>query len=222
MESGRFSEPLRCRLETQGMTPAAADNIDQHDPNQHNSEQRSDDLTDQQLVAALNGGEITAFEQLYFRHRDWVLRLALRFTGHHDDAQDVVQETFAYFVRKFPGFQLTASLTTFFYPAVKHLSMTARRKRLRSTGGDEQLDLICETTDHSEGQRDEMSASLATLSDAHREILLMRFVDEMTQPEIAAALNVPLGTVKSRLHHAILAAKELPAFASEGENQQRH
>ena len=97
MESGRFSEPLRCRLETQGMTPAAADNIDQHDPDQHNTEQRSDDLTDQQLVAALNGGEITAFEQLYFRHRDWVLRLALRFTGHHDDAQDVVQETFAYF-----------------------------------------------------------------------------------------------------------------------------
>jgi RNA polymerase sigma-70 factor, ECF subfamily len=216
VKSERFSEPLRCRLETQGMKPASADNRDQHDP-----DHRSDDLTDQQLVASLNGGDVTAFEQLYFRHRDWVLRLAQRFTGHHDDAQDVVQETFAYFIRKFPGFQLTASLTTFFYPAVKHLSMTARRKRLRSTGGDEQLDLICETTDHNSGQRDEMSAALTSLSDAHREILLMRFVDEMTQPEIAAALDVPLGTVKSRLHHAILAAKELPEFASEREDRKR-
>ena len=52
--------------------------------------------------------------------------------------------------------------------------------------------------------------ALIRLSDAHREILLMRFVDEMTQPEIAAALDVPLGTVKSRLHHAMLAIRQSP------------
>jgi RNA polymerase sigma-70 factor (ECF subfamily) len=61
-----------------------------------------------------------------------------------------------------------------------------------------------------------MEQSLASLSDVHREILLMRFVDDMTQPEIAAALDLPLGTVKSRLHHAILAARQLPGMMDAG------
>ena len=72
------------------------------------------------------------------------------------------------------------------------------------------MPLIAEPQVASGSDRSDMEQSLASLSDAHREILLMRFVDEMTQPEIAAALDLPLGTVKSRLHHAILAARQLP------------
>jgi RNA polymerase sigma-70 factor (ECF subfamily) len=163
----------------------------------------SDNRTDQQLVDAINRGDGDAFEVLYYRHRDWTMRLAMRFTGHHADALDVLQETFAYLARKFPGFVLTASLTTFLYPAVRNFSIAARKKRVRSSGGDDQLPLIVEPTAAS-SDREDMTVSLRNLSDAHREVLLMRFVDEMTQPEIAAALDLPLGTVKSRLHHAIV------------------
>ena len=46
----------------------------------------------------------------------------------------MLQETFAYVLRKFPGFQLTASMTTFLYPVVKHLALAARRKRVRMAG----------------------------------------------------------------------------------------
>lgn len=170
-----------------------------------------DDRTDLQLVEALNLGQAAAFEVLYFRHRDWVMRLAERFTGHHDDALDVLQETFAYFARKFPGFELTAALTTFLYPAVKNFSIAARRKRQRSVNGsDIALSLIPESSASESSDRDEWTRVLASLSDSHREILLMRFVDEMTQPEIASALDVPLGTVKSRLHHAITAVRQSP------------
>ncbi len=175
----------------------------------------NDDQTDLQLVHAIDGGDMDAFETLYYRHRDWVLRLALRFTRHNDDALDVLQETFAYLVRKFPGFRLTSRLTTFLYPAVKNFSITARRKRLRSCGGDDELLLIAEPVQNVAAGRNELAQSLAALSDAHREILLMRFVDEMTQPEIAAALELPLGTVKSRLHHAIHAARSLPLGADD-------
>ena len=167
--------------------------------------------TDLQLVEALNHGDAAAFEVLYFRHRDWVMRLAMRFTGHHEDALDVLQETFAYFVRKFPGFELTAAVTTFLYPAVKNLSLAARRRRLRSVSANQDmLSLIPEPLSSGSADGDELTQTLAGLSDAHREILLMRFVDEMTQPEIAAALDVPLGTVKSRLHHAQLAIRQSP------------
>ena len=58
----------------------------------------ADNSTDLQLVAAINDGDQEAFATLYHRHKDWVVNLAFRFTGNHDDAQDVTQETFAYLV----------------------------------------------------------------------------------------------------------------------------
>src|SRR5437667_10369463 len=75
---------------------------------------KSDSRSDQELIAAINDGDSSAFELLYYRHRDWVVSLAYRFTGDRELAFDVLQETFLYFVRKFPGFRLTAQLRTFF------------------------------------------------------------------------------------------------------------
>ena len=169
--------------------------------------------TDLQLVAAINAGDQDAFAVLYHRYRDWVTGLAYRFTNHHDDSLDVLQETFAYLVRKFPGFELTAQMTTFLYPAVRNLSIAARKKRQRATSSDENLDVFPVAPQEDSLARDEFTQLLNSLSDAHREILLMRFVDDLTQPEIAAALEVPLGTVKSRLHHAVQAVKTSPAVA---------
>jgi len=54
---------------------------------------------------------------------DWACILAYRFTGDNDLALDVLQETFLYFLKKFPGFVLTAALNDFLYPVVKNLSI---------------------------------------------------------------------------------------------------
>ena len=94
---------------------------------------REDPRDDAGLVEAINRGDATAFEALYYRYRDWVVRLARRITGNDADALDVLQETFAYLLGKFPGLRLTARMTTFLYPAVKHLSLVARSKRLDRT-----------------------------------------------------------------------------------------
>src|SRR5262245_25200548 len=90
-----------------------------------------DPRTDQQLISAINAGDGDAFESLYFRYRDWVVRLAHRMTGNPDDALDVLQETFAYVAGKFPGFHLSAAMTSFLYPVVRNLSIAARRKSSR-------------------------------------------------------------------------------------------
>ena len=87
--------------------------------------------SDAELVAAINNGDAGAFDVLYFRHRDWVIALAYRLTGDRDAALDVLQETFLYVLRKFPGFRLTANFKTFLYPAVRNLSIAARRKAAR-------------------------------------------------------------------------------------------
>jgi len=123
---------------------------------------------------------------------------------------DVVQETFAYLYRKFPGFRLTSSMTTFLYPAVRNLALAARRKRRRFTGAEEAL-IELPAPDVSAGdERAELARVVASLPAQQREVVLLRFVDDLTVDEIAAALDVPAGTVKSRLHHAVRSLRENP------------
>jgi RNA polymerase sigma-70 factor (ECF subfamily) len=164
---------------------------------------------DEELIERANQGDAEAFEQLYQRYRDWVYRLAWRFTGNRQDAQDVVQETFLYLLKKFPGFHLTASMTTFFYPAVKHLSLNTCRKQYPGAADVTFLDEAC-APEQDETSRTELAATLAALPDEQREVVLMRFVDEMSLAEIATSLSVPLGTVKSRLYNALRELRDDP------------
>ena len=169
------------------------------------SQNQNDSRTDQQLIAAINAGDVAAFEVLYFRYRDWVVGLAYRFAGDEDLALDVLQETFLYFLRKFPGFRLTANLKTFLYPAVRNLTIAARRKagRYQSTEAEQnQLEQL-PGADGPVASGNELAVALANLSEDHREVLLLRYVDGLTLAEIAEAADVPLGTVKSRLHNAL-------------------
>jgi RNA polymerase sigma-70 factor (ECF subfamily) len=165
--------------------------------------------SDQELIELANQGDCEAFGILYRRHRDWVYRLAWRFTGNHQDALDVLQETFAYLLGKFPGFELTAAMTTFLYPVVKHVSLTIRRKNRRFASDDDALGELAAPVSQETGRsRSELAAVLAVLGENQREILLMRIVDGMTLQQIAETLDIPLGTVKSRLHHALKALRE--------------
>lgn len=166
-------------------------------------------VSDDELIEQADKGNPEAFEALYRRHRDWVYRLAWRFTGNQADALDVLQETFLYLLGKFPGFRLTASLTTFLYPAVKHLSLNVRRRR-SSGQADEEILLSLPDPDTPHTSRTELAAVLATLPVEQREVVLMRFLDDMNLEEIAQALQVPTGTVKSRLHRALDALRHDP------------
>jgi RNA polymerase sigma-70 factor (ECF subfamily) len=172
-----------------------------------------DDQSDEALVAAVNDSDPEAFEALYRRHRDWVVNLAFRYTRDQHSALDVLQETFLYLLRKFPGFELTCQLRSFLYPVVRHLALGARRKaeRCQSDGTDPQDWAVAVNLSAVEPQaRRDLAAALVSLSEDHREVLLLRFVDGMSLGEIAEAMDVPLGTVKSRLHHALEQLREDP------------
>jgi len=167
--------------------------------------------TDHELVAAANAGDAAAFEALYRRHRDWVVRLAWRFTGSEHDALDVLQETFAYLFGKFPGFRLTARMTTFLYPVVRNLSLNRLRKSRREAPlPDEAERSLPARGEPAPGAHDDLRALLASLPDGEREVLLLRFADGLAIKEIAEALGIPLGTVKSRLHNALRALRDDP------------
>ena len=160
--------------------------------------------SDRELIELVNKGDLNAFEALYLRYRDWVYCLAWRFTGNRADALDALQDTFTYLLGKFPGFELTASMTTFLYPVVRHICATIRSKTSRFTS---EKEIFAELTAPKSGEiercRSELAAVLIVLPEEQREVLLMRFVDGMSLQQIAAALDIPLGTVKSRLHNAL-------------------
>ncbi len=164
-----------------------------------------DARTDLELVAEINRGDPAAFEVLYYRYRDWVAGLAYRFTGDEFAAQDVLQETFLYVLKKFPGFRLTANFKTFLYPAVRNLSIAARRKTERYQAGETGEEALERTAapDISEPNTEELRGVLSCLPEEQREVLMLRFVEGLRLDEVAQALEIPLGTVKSRLHNAL-------------------
>lgn len=171
-----------------------------------------DPRDDATLVAAVRTGEVAAFEELYRRHRDWVARLAGRIVGNEADALDVVQETFLYVLRKAPELVLQARFTTFLWPVVRNLALQRRRGRRRDRGeGGGGVAVPEPAVDDPQPGDGDLVDALGGLSEALRAVVLLRYVDGLTLQEIAAALQVPLGTVKSRLHQALTDLRDDPS-----------
>ena len=161
------------------------------------------DQSDQHLVDAAAAGDVGAFEVLYRRHRDFVYRIALRFAGSHEGALDASQEGFAHLLRKLPTLRLSGKLSTYLYPVAKNTALAAReRDRRRLRLAQEQARPV-EHEEAAAPERARLMRAVDALPDVQREVLLMRIVDEMSVEEVALALGVPEGTVKSRLHHAV-------------------
>ena len=160
--------------------------------------------TDEQIVERANRGQSEAFEQLYCRYRGWVHALGWRFTGDESLAADVVQEVFMYLLGKFPGFALSARMTSYLYPVTKHIALTMKASRPQMASVEEAgADAEARPDTDQDRQRAELAAAMASLPEEQREVVLMRFVDGMSVEETAEALEVAEGTVKSRLSRAM-------------------
>ena len=175
-----------------------------------------DHLGDAELVDLCNTGDrsdaVAAFETLYARHKDYVLRVAFRYVGDADLALDVLQETFSYILKKCPppgeGLVLKAQLQTLLYVVAKNNALSILRKASKSDAGGE----IDPDELPAPGYRDsgDLAKLLQGLTPGQREIITLRFVDDQPLKDVAETLEIPLGTVKSRLHKAIQAMRKLP------------
>ena len=191
---------------------------------------------DRQLIQAACQGDTAAFGGLVRKYQDRLCMALLHICGSLDDAEDVAQEAFVQSYLKIHTFVGDSAFYTWLYRIAVNTAISRRRRKRQETSvdtsresfGHEILD-DAERADERllrEERAVQVRQALARLSDEHRAILVLREIEGCDYDQIAQILNLPVGTVRSRLHRARLQLKEqldtVLGQTSLGETSSRH
>ena len=161
------------------------------------------------MVQALRSQDPVAVQEMVASHGDRLFRSACLLCGDQAEAQDLVQETLLQAVRSGPRFRGCSTVYTWLHGILLNLTRHYHRDRKRMVY-DEELarQEPAPAEEHPSWLDVEMTSgaladALDGLSGPHREVLILRFYEDMKIHEIATHLGIPSGTVKSRLHYAI-------------------
>jgi len=180
-------------------------------------------LTDEQLVAQSRRGDTRAFEELVRRHQDRVFNTVCRMVGDYEHACDLTQETFLNAFRGLRRFRGGAKFSTWLYrialnAVYSHLRRQAVRPMPASGGEDPEREMRCvwrgEDNDPAAAAERKETAmqvqeALLHLRPEEREVLVLRDLEGCDYGTIAEILGCARGTVKSRLHRARCALRQL-------------
>ena len=178
------------------------------------------------IAQGLKRHDADLLDRLIVQYQHRLLRYLLYLTGSREMAEDLFQDTWMRVLMRGDQYNGHARFDTWLFTIARNLLIDLRRKRTMSS-----LDEMCDTGDeerpfeiaadgptpfdayrsHEDGQR--VAAALLTLDPLHREVLVLRFHEEMALDEIAQVTHAPLSTVKSRLYRGLAALK--PVMASQ-------
>jgi RNA polymerase sigma-70 factor, ECF subfamily len=177
---------------------------------------------DQRLIAESLRGRTEAFGELVLRYHDRLYNSVLRIAGTPDDACDVVQETFLNAYQSLKSFKGDAEFFTWLYRIAFNAAITQKRKKKptasldQSLAGESYLQPVDDSNGVRPGEVEEQRetdailwAAIQRLSTEHRAVLVMKDIDDLKYEQIAEVLEVPIGTVRSRLHRARLELRQL-------------
>jgi RNA polymerase sigma-70 factor (ECF subfamily) len=172
--------------------------------------------TDEQLVAAARTGDMNAFEELVRRHESRVASTVIGMLGNSPEADDVGQETFIRFYKALDMYRGESNVGTYITRIAINLSLNELKRRKKRfslfirTSTDEVTDI---PDNRSSGlpfeDREVVQQALRKLKPDYRAVLVLRFLNGFSTVETANILNVPVGTVLSRLARAQQKLKEL-------------
>lgn len=179
----------------------------------------SDPADEGDLIERARSGDRAAVEDLLARHEGQVYRFGLKMCRDAEDAKDVLQETLLAAARGLRDFRGESSLSTWLFTIAR--SQCARRRRKAERGATQapvggEAEAALEAVDpgllpdeRAEGRElgGELEVAILALEPSYREVLLLRDVEGLTAPEVAAALGISVEAVKSRLHRARLAVR---------------
>jgi RNA polymerase sigma-70 factor, ECF subfamily len=167
---------------------------------------READAEDLRLLKRATGGDSAAFHELVDRHASRLFRLATSLVGNSADAEDVLQEAFAGAYRGLKGFESRSSVKTWLTRILVIQAAKSRRSRkptesLEQAGSDATGTATGDAAASVDARLD-LQAALQKMSAEFREVIVLRELEQMSYEEIAATLDIPRGTVESRLHRA--------------------
>lgn len=174
---------------------------------------------DKQWARRIAEGDKRAFEELVDSLGARIHRLARRYAAQEADAEDLTQEIFVDVFRCLPSFRGESSLSTWVYRiAINHClkhqgraaSNVAASNLDEDASVDAGIDANADPMRHAlRGElKDRVKGALDALSPLHRDIVILHELHELTYSECAGVLNVPIGTVKSRLSNAFRALRQ--------------
>lgn len=179
-----------------------------------------DNLGDWELMAQVRSGDFAAFDVLYHRHQSRVRRFAMSLTWNADLAEDYVQEVFCRLWHARGRYVPEGSLSAYLLQITKNHYLSERRKRL-NRGEDKQVSfeqrnghIPLETLPANrriepevhllEGyRRFRIQEAIDALPDTQKLVFVLAHLEGLRYDEIAEVLDVPVGTVKSRMFHAV-------------------
>jgi RNA polymerase sigma-70 factor, ECF subfamily len=185
---------------------------------------RMEELADAELMELVKVENYSAFDELYNRYSKPIRRFLFQMIWDQDTAEDYLQETFLRLYRARDRYEPTGKFSTFIFQIAKNYYLSQRR---RSKGCSEEVSLAQQ--DHNgckpfenihaneriepevhlieEYRRFRIRQAIASLSDIQRMVFVLSHFEDMKYAEIAELLEIPIGTVKSRMHSAVNALR---------------
>ncbi len=172
--------------------------------------------SDIELVQEVRNGRRQAFTELMRKYQERVYWVARRIVGSHDDADDIVQETFVKAYLALGEFRGDSSFFTWIYRIAVNLSLNALRKRqvLNYLHESELLSRILSSSEDPEKDLENsetesaLQRAVATLPEKQKAVFVMRFFDEMPYEEIGRVLKTSVGGLKANYFHALRKVRE--------------
>jgi RNA polymerase sigma-70 factor, ECF subfamily len=168
------------------------------------------------LIIQAKQGDRNAFGELACRYYDSVIKVIYRLCGDAQIAQDATQEAFMRAWIKLPGFQPRAPFRNWMYRIAVNTALDILRKAPEeSIENNEEVAVIAEKSPGPEAayiekeQVDFLQGAVKALPEAARAVLVLREYGELSYAEIAAVLEIPTGTVMSRLNYARSRLREM-------------
>ena len=187
---------------------------------------QAEELVRQESLAIAEGlkrQDAGLLDSLIVRYQHRLLRYLLFLTGNREMAEDLFQEVWMRVLTRGGQFNGKARFETWLFTIARNLMIDQRRKRTMSsldemfeTGNEDDRPMCCEVADDQPSpfdhfanveDRERIAAALLQLDTPYREVLVLRFHEELSLDEIAKITHAPLSTVKSRLYRGLAAIK---------------
>ena len=177
--------------------------------------------TDEELIKRFQEGDEYAFEEIVNRFKDRLKNFVYRYLHNDEAAEDVVQDTFLRVYQKKHMYRNIAKFSTWIYTIAGNLAKTELRKKKRrkmyslSNLGleDKEYEIPSEDFTPEEGvegefTEQEIQAAIDRLSHKFKTVIILRDIQELSYEEISKIVDIPLGTVKSRVNRARIKLQE--------------